>query len=97
MNYARGIWVLWNNSQISLSHIQISNRCVHATVTTNQGMPHFLMSAVYNYPQTHLQPQVWSELNSIASTVNNNKWLVIGDFNCILDENEQKGGRKPLL
>lgn len=55
LNYGGGIWVLWNGSQVNLSHIQISSRSVHAIVTLNQGVPPFLMSAVYNFPQPHLQ------------------------------------------
>lgn len=53
-NYAWGIWVLWNSHQISLSQIQVTSRSIHALVTLNQGVPPFLMFAVYNYPQMHI-------------------------------------------
>lgn len=96
VNHAGGLWVLWNNSNITLSQVHISNRGVHAMISYNNGASPFLMSAIYNYPLPHLQVQVWDELNKIANFFNG-CWLVIGDFNNILNESEKKGGIKPNL
>ncbi|KAL7108676.1 hypothetical protein ACP275_06G127000 [Erythranthe tilingii] len=54
---AEGIWILWNAGQVMLSQVQTTNRMVNAIATTNNGDPPFLFSAVYNYPQPHLQTQ----------------------------------------
>lgn len=48
------------------------------------------------FRQPHLQSQVWYELEKISNAFQG-KWLVIRDFNCILDENEKKGGIKTRL
>lgn len=95
VNHAGEIWVLWNNHEVNLAQIQVSNRGIHAIASLTGSDP-FVLSAVYNYPQTHLQGQVWNELITL-SQAHSERWLVIGDFNNILSENEKKGGRKPLL
>lgn len=94
--YAGGMWLLWNSNQITLSQQRMSNRMVHAMISFNHAAQPFMLSAVYNYPQPHLQNQVWDELLQFSSNVTAN-WLVVGDFNCILNLNEKKGGGKIRL
>lgn len=94
--YAGGMWLLWNSNQVTLSQQRMSNRMVHAMISFNHAAQPFMLSAVYNYPQPHLQNQVWDELLQFSSNVTAN-WLVVGDFNCILNLNEKKGGGKIRL
>lgn len=65
-------------------------------ISSNRNTTPFILSAVYNYAQPHRQHQVWNELKYLPSQFIGN-WVVLGDFNCILDEWEKKGGIKPKL
>lgn len=69
---------------------------VHAMVSVNKAMQPFLLSTVYNYAHPHRQPHVWNELINLSNTYSG-KWLLLGDFNCSLNECEKKSGVTPSL
>lgn len=69
---------------------------VHAIVPFNQAIQPFVLSVVYNYPQTRLQQQVWNDLKNISESINGH-WIVIGDFNCIDEEKTKKKGVENLV
>lgn len=93
---AGGIWVLWNGNQLTLSQTLVSNRTVHAMLSFNNTIQPFMLSAVYNYAQPSRHSQVWNELVQISANYSG-KWVVLGDFNCILNEEEKKGGIRTAI
>ncbi|KAL0431508.1 UNVERIFIED_CONTAM: hypothetical protein Sradi_0776800 [Sesamum radiatum] len=92
LGFAGGIWVLWNAAVTTVRQMRLGPRTTHLEVEHKTGEDPFILSAVYNHPQPNLQHQVWDELNSISDLINNHKWLLIGDFNCILHPHEKIGG-----
>ncbi|KAF7812571.1 reverse transcriptase [Senna tora] len=89
MGYAGGLWVLWNENQISLRMIEDTFQEIHASVDVN-GSPIALVSFVYGSPSRHRRKILWENLVNL-STVHNLPWLVGGDFNEILSPDEKWG------
>ena len=56
----------------------------------------FLFTTVYGSPQAKTRMRLWSDLTDIVSTVNG-PWIVAGDFNTILCENEKCGGARQAI
>ncbi|KAL0361394.1 UNVERIFIED_CONTAM: hypothetical protein Sradi_3823900 [Sesamum radiatum] len=88
---AGGMWVLWKNDLVTVHQLHASSRTIHVEVSLRGGIEPFLMSAIHNHPQHHMQNQLWSELCSIASSIDM-QWVVLGDFNNISHPHEKIGG-----
>ncbi|KAF7812560.1 uncharacterized protein G2W53_033536 [Senna tora] len=95
MGYAGGLWVLWNENQISLRMIEDTFQEIHASMDVN-GSPIALMSFVYGSPSRDRRKILWENLVNL-STVHNLPWLVGGDFNEILSPDEKWGVRDASL
>ncbi|KAL0446290.1 UNVERIFIED_CONTAM: hypothetical protein Slati_1756900 [Sesamum latifolium] len=84
MGMSGGIWVLWHAAEVTVRQLQLGPRMIHLEVEFPRLNNPFLMTAVYNYPQAHLQHQVWNDLINLSNSVNHAAWMVIGDFNNLL-------------
>ncbi|XP_060181961.1 uncharacterized protein LOC132611561 [Lycium barbarum] len=65
----------------------------HLTCTINTGNGKITVTAVYAKCEANLREELWDELRNMASSCNN-PWMVIGDFNCIIDPDEKRGGNQ---
>ncbi|KAL0420720.1 UNVERIFIED_CONTAM: hypothetical protein Slati_3094900 [Sesamum latifolium] len=83
MGMSGGIWVLWHAAEVTVRQLQLGPRMIHLEVEFPRLNNPFLMTAVYNYPQAHLQHQVWNDLINLSNSVNHAAWMVIG---CAIDK-----------
>lgn len=92
--FAGGIWVLWNEP-ISLTVVQNNWQFLHFKIVFPNNIT-ACISAVYGSPQPLIRRQLWEDLNSLAEDVTD-PWLVVGDFNAFLEENDKVGGRRLVV
>lgn len=88
-NFSGGIWILWSNGfnvDIVINHKQF----VHFKVTNMIGVWSWV-TAVYASPINVVRMQLWSELGKMSNYIKG-PWLLGGDFNTILHDEEKKGG-----
>lgn len=88
--FAGGIWLLWNESS-SVELPKVHPQFIHARIHNWKCRRPFLCTVVYASPQPGLRSQLWSQLDLIASKVNE-PWLLSGDFNVIMCADERQGG-----
>lgn len=86
------LWLFWNFdltlSFESDSDQSVSVSCIHATIPTA-----FWVSFVYAKTKERLRVSLWAELCSVLDKVPSGvPWSVVGDFNCLLNVDEKKGG-----
>ncbi|XP_026399510.1 uncharacterized protein LOC113295387 [Papaver somniferum] len=83
------IWILWNSS-IQKPNILFSS---DQSITVEVGDT--LITGIHAASLTVNRLSMWKDLVYISYL--NKPWLVMGDFNTIMREDEKKGGLKPLL
>ena len=81
--FSGGIWILWNSSELDIQATSMSRWAVHAVITSRTSCP-WILSPVYG---TSNPTQRVAEVKDVP-------WLVAGDFNAILTQNEKRGGRR---
>lgn len=89
--FSGGIWVLWKEAvcvNIEENHFQFVNVKVKFPLVDEWVQ----FTGVYGSPNRILRRELWSMLGRIAHGVNG-LWLVSGDFNAMLNDDEKKGGR----
>ncbi|GLT65819.1 hypothetical protein SLA2020_382260 [Shorea laevis] len=92
---AGGLWLLWNEEDVFIDVVSSTAQAIHAIVKVRFhpifSKFHWFLSGVYGRPQFELRMQLWDELRKVAQHFTG-PWLVIGDFNDVLDQAEKFGG-----
>lgn len=86
--FSGGIWLMWNETNISVRILQSHRQCIHFTWKTNNDTGY--CTAVYGSPNPIARRELWLVLRDIDSSISGS-WSVIGDFNAILLPSEKKG------
>ncbi|XP_020259105.1 uncharacterized protein LOC109835548 [Asparagus officinalis] len=86
------IVILWNPNILNIQLISSSDQCITCTVKSLDGKLDCVISSIYGFNQMETRKELWSELKSIHQTVGNTPWLLFGDFNAIISNEEKIGG-----
>ncbi|XP_025604435.1 uncharacterized protein [Arachis hypogaea] len=90
MGFSGGIWICWNDNNISINTIESDPQYIHAKITS-PGREDWFMTAVYANPQPQGRRDLWPKLQNLANRMQS-PWILTGDFNEIKDPTEKKGG-----
>lgn len=88
--FAGGIVVAWKSSVVNISLLINDFQFLDLRVSLLNGQDWFF-SPVYASPSEDLLRDLWTKLKSIAES-RQGWWLVTGDFNDILSQEEKEGG-----
>ncbi|XP_020693255.1 uncharacterized protein LOC110107353 [Dendrobium catenatum] len=87
---AGGILVLWKNAFISFHSFFKTNQCIMGKVCGVNGLS-LEVAVVYANKDRYIRNQVWED---ISKTHNMDAPLLVGgDFNCIMSQEDKKGGK----
>lgn len=92
-----GLWVLWDDCKCNVDVVRTTEQSVAMIIrvpSSSYSTP-WLFSAIYASLTLYKCMHLWSHLTNVASKYNM-PWLVMGDFNELLDTTDKLGGR-PLI
>ncbi|KAL0444896.1 UNVERIFIED_CONTAM: hypothetical protein Slati_2212300 [Sesamum latifolium] len=78
------IWLLWDDSEIDVVILGYE-QCIHSRIFVKRTLVSCLVSVAYGANDIATRRGLWSNLVSFMSTVDELPWLVMGDFNRVLD------------
>lgn len=90
--FAGGIILLWNSANLVFHAVGGSAQGVHGVVEVRNLNHTFVLSAIYANPRYATRKLLWKELCDMAGSVTH-PWLVLGDFNEMINQGEKLGGR----
>ncbi|GLU24163.1 hypothetical protein SLE2022_401190 [Rubroshorea leprosula] len=93
---AGGLWLLWDNSRLSVDILSTNNQAIHAViqVSNNPLCPfNWYFFGIYGRPQFEIRNMLWQELSAMANIIQG-PWMIIGDFNDVVDQSEKFGGNE---
>lgn len=85
-----GIILLWNN-KFTLDVVSLYDRYLHCQIKDFAHHIKWHATFLYMTPQKENQAQIWDNLLHLQPP-NQEPWMIIGDFNCILSLQEKLGG-----
>ena len=83
--YNGRIWILWDNS-IRVNLIASNDQCITCNVSYDSKQ--FILSAVYGSNEGTNRRNLWSHLSTVNGSINQEPWLIVGDFNIIVHPSE---------
>ena len=85
-----GLVIFWKYS-VEVSVLFQSSNLVHCLMKSNESS--FYFSFVYGPPNPSFRNDLWERIERIGITRKNLPWIMMGDFNELLGNNEKRGGR----
>ena len=92
IEYAGGLWVLWMSDKVEVSSLTSTKQEIHITVKVRPSNLSWLFTAVYANPRSAKSHILWNNLIKVAD-LHNMPWVIVGDFNEPLMEDDKFGGR----
>ena len=91
-SFSGGIWVLWNQRpSCKVEILTHSKHSIHVLVKVSSPSLSFVLTAMYASPNFNKRQLFWDYLRNLATLVDL-PWVLIGDFNNMLSEDEKLGG-----
>lgn len=64
---------------------------IHVRIGCSRSSKQFLFTAMYVSSHADLRRVLWQALNELSKLVER-PWILVGDFNCIIDSSERSRG-----
>lgn len=84
------IWLCWDPRQCAVQVLHKELQAIHAMVCLNNGKS-FLISVIYASTANYVRRELWGRLVELSYTTHE-PWIVLGDFNSIINSQEKVGG-----
>ncbi|KAL0457676.1 UNVERIFIED_CONTAM: hypothetical protein Slati_0394800 [Sesamum latifolium] len=85
------IWLAWDATDIAVDVLIVHLQCVRCHVHDLRSHSSSLVTVVYGLNDVISRRELWAQLVDIMETVEEDAWLVLGDFNTVFDLSEVCG------
>ena len=92
IGYSGGIWLLWDSDRVVVMPLANTEQEIHAIVKVQNSNSSWLFTAVYSSPRFAERFILWNNLIKTAK-LHDMPWVLAGDFNEPLSEEDKFGGR----
>ncbi|KAK9988211.1 hypothetical protein SO802_028450 [Lithocarpus litseifolius] len=92
VGYAGGLWFLWNTDRIEVTNLASTEQEIHALVKVRSSNLSWIFTAIYGSPRHRERSMLWENL-SVVANIHNLPWVIAGDFNELMSNDDKFGGR----
>ena len=92
IGFAGGLWLLWNADLVEVVQLAKTEQEIHVEVKVLATNLSWIFSAVYASPREVERNILWENLIKVAE-LHNKPWVIAGDFNEPLLDEDKFGGR----
>ncbi|KAL0289800.1 UNVERIFIED_CONTAM: hypothetical protein Sradi_7064800 [Sesamum radiatum] len=85
------IWLAWNNQKVDIVILKVENQFIHCKATNKRMHTTCLISVIYGACDMVLRRELWAGLQRLEEEVQDVPWLLLGDFNAVIDSSEVCG------
>ncbi|XP_020262303.1 uncharacterized protein LOC109838257 [Asparagus officinalis] len=86
------IFLLWDPNVLDIQVSQSSSQHITCIVKSKDGRVDCIISSIYGFNHLEDRKNLWAELSSLQQSIGNSPWLLCGDFNTMLSNEEKLGG-----
>lgn len=87
-DFSGGIWILWNNSDISINPLHSHDQFLHVEIV-NDDICFWLFTVIYVSHRASERIELWNSILNLANNISLD-WMLVGDFNEIVCDSEKK-------
>ncbi|KAL0295432.1 UNVERIFIED_CONTAM: putative mitochondrial protein [Sesamum calycinum] len=85
------IWVTWNPMEVDVDILEVGTQYIHCQAFNKRLHTRCLITVVYGDYDIIPRRVLWSTLRTLSTGIVDEPWLVLGDFNAVIDDSEVCG------
>ncbi|KAK4382254.1 hypothetical protein Sango_2889300 [Sesamum angolense] len=85
------IWLAWNSLEVGVETLEVGIQFIHYRAFNKRMHTRCLISVLYGDYDIIPRRELWSALRNLSTGILAEPWLVLGDFNAVIDESEVCG------
>ncbi|KAK4380899.1 hypothetical protein Sango_3019000 [Sesamum angolense] len=85
------IWLVWNPVEVGVEILRAESQFVHCRPFNKRLHTRCLISVIYGDYDVIPRRTLWGALCNLSAGISDNPWLVLGDFNAVMDDSEVFG------
>ncbi|KAL0302133.1 UNVERIFIED_CONTAM: hypothetical protein Scaly_3041200 [Sesamum calycinum] len=85
------IWLAWNPLEVGVDILRVESQFVHCRAFNKRLHTRCLITVLYGAYDLIPRRNLWSALCNLSAVISNEPWLVLGDFNAVMDDSEVYG------
>ncbi|KAK4384491.1 hypothetical protein Sango_3055800 [Sesamum angolense] len=85
------IWLAWNPLEVGVDILSVESQFVHCRAFNKRLHTRCLITVLYGAYDLIPRRNLWSALCNLSAETLNEPWLVLGDFNAVMDDSEVYG------
>ncbi|KAK4381922.1 hypothetical protein Sango_2921400 [Sesamum angolense] len=85
------IWLAWDNLVLSVEILRVENQLIHCRATNKIMHTRCLITVLYGDYDIIPRRELWAALQTVSVNSCAEPWIVLGDFNAIIDASEACG------
>jgi hypothetical protein len=90
-NWVGGLAMLWKEG-IDVEVISFSNNHIDVLISMEEGEEKWRRTGIYGFPEAPLKYKTFNLIDNLVEANDNSRWLLMGDFNVIISQDEREGG-----
>ncbi|KAL0292612.1 UNVERIFIED_CONTAM: hypothetical protein Scaly_2581900 [Sesamum calycinum] len=91
------IWLAWNPLEVGVDILRVESQFVHCRAFNKRLHTRCLITVLYGAYDLIPRRNLWSALCNLSAVTLNEPWLVLGDFNAVMDDSEVHGEQRILV
>ncbi|KAL0286507.1 UNVERIFIED_CONTAM: hypothetical protein Sradi_7146000 [Sesamum radiatum] len=85
------IWVTWNPLEVDVEILEDGPQHIHCRALNKRLHTRCLITVVYGDYDIIPRRELWSTLRTLSTGILDEPWLILGDFNAVIDDSEVCG------
>ncbi|KAL0299917.1 UNVERIFIED_CONTAM: hypothetical protein Scaly_3064900, partial [Sesamum calycinum] len=85
------IWLTWCDDEVQVEILAVNTQFIHCRVTNKRTHTKCLITVLYGENEVIKRRELWQGLIQLSRGITDEPWIVMGDFNAVLDDSEVNG------
>ncbi|KAL0295434.1 UNVERIFIED_CONTAM: hypothetical protein Scaly_3104200 [Sesamum calycinum] len=85
------IWLVWNPLEVGVDILRVDSQFIHCCAFNKRLHTRCLITVLYGDYDIIPRRNLWRALGDLSTDISDEPWLVLGDFNAVMDDSEVCG------
>ncbi|KAL0282278.1 UNVERIFIED_CONTAM: hypothetical protein Sradi_7266200, partial [Sesamum radiatum] len=85
------IWLAWDSLEVGVDILEVGSQFIHCRAVNKRMHTRCLITVLYGDYDIIPRRELWSALRNLSTGIQDEPWLILGDFNAVMDDSEVCG------
>ncbi|KAL0283468.1 UNVERIFIED_CONTAM: hypothetical protein Sangu_2888100 [Sesamum angustifolium] len=85
------IWLAWDSLEVGIEILEVGSQFIHCRAANKRMHTRCLITVLYGDYDIIPRRELWNALRNLSAGIQDEPWLILGDFNAVMDDSEVCG------